>query len=191
MDEQRLRPTARVEGLVVQQLGDESLVFDRETDIAHCLSADAASVWRACDGTRDLDALATATGASQELVIGALSELAEKNLLVHEAAPASGNSYSINRREALTRMAKMGAGAAAIPLIYSVTAATPAMAASVGLCSGCNHGEICTGGTTCAPIGVCITTGCAFVTQCDTTNCPALSTGGTCSNASCGHICCP
>ena len=44
------KPLARSEELVIEELGDELLVYDERTQRAHCLSATAARVWRACDG---------------------------------------------------------------------------------------------------------------------------------------------
>ena len=44
-------PLARSEGLLVEELGDETLVYDRESHEAHCLNRSAALVWRHCDGT--------------------------------------------------------------------------------------------------------------------------------------------
>ena len=44
------RPVARQEGLVIQEMPDEVLVFDLKTNKAHCLNETAAFVWKACDG---------------------------------------------------------------------------------------------------------------------------------------------
>ena len=52
-------PMARQNGLVVQEMPDEVLVYDLDTNKAHCLNNSAALVWRACDGTNsvaDIDA---------------------------------------------------------------------------------------------------------------------------------------
>ena len=38
--------------VLVLQLSDEFLVYDKETSKAHCLNNTAAEVWKLCDGTR-------------------------------------------------------------------------------------------------------------------------------------------
>src|SRR6185295_19458494 len=43
-------PRLRAEGLVIHELPDELLVYDKVRDQAHCLNQSAALVWRACDG---------------------------------------------------------------------------------------------------------------------------------------------
>ena len=43
-------PEARKEGLVVQHLSDEVLVYDQQRHKAHCLNETAALVWMRCDG---------------------------------------------------------------------------------------------------------------------------------------------
>jgi hypothetical protein len=125
-----IRPTARTDGLVVQELGDESLVYDRERDVAHCLSSIAARVWRNCDGSHDLVEIADLTAESPDLVDDALDELYDKGLLLAPSAPKGGAS-AVSRRHAIGRIAKIGASAAAAPLIISAIAASPASAASV------------------------------------------------------------
>jgi len=45
-------PQARSEDLVIQDIGDEVLVYDLTRHKAHCLNRTAALVWRKCDGTR-------------------------------------------------------------------------------------------------------------------------------------------
>ena len=43
-------PCARSEDLIVEELGEELLVYDMKADRGHCLSPVAARVWRRCDG---------------------------------------------------------------------------------------------------------------------------------------------
>ena len=43
-------PRARKEGLVVQDMPDELLVYDVDRHKAHCLNQTAALVWKRCDG---------------------------------------------------------------------------------------------------------------------------------------------
>ncbi len=45
-----VQPLARQASLVVKELEDETLVYDLETDKAHCLNSTAARVWKSCDG---------------------------------------------------------------------------------------------------------------------------------------------
>ena len=43
-------PLARRTGLIIEQLPDETLVYDSDRDKAMCLNQAAASVWKNCDG---------------------------------------------------------------------------------------------------------------------------------------------
>jgi hypothetical protein len=123
-------PRARQDGLLEETVGEELLLYDRDSHTAHCLSPIAACIWRHCDGEQDIAGLAELTGASESLVADALHELREKDLLAAEPELMQSTIPGISRREAIGRVARYGAAAAAAPLIVSATAATPAMASS-------------------------------------------------------------
>jgi hypothetical protein len=114
-------PLARDEGLVVEELGDEVLVYDLDADRAHCLGATASRVWRACDGASTVARIAIATGIDPADVERAVDELAGCALL---AAPAPGMS----RRDLGIRVMKGAMVAASVPLIVSIAAPAPAEA---------------------------------------------------------------
>ena len=125
------RPLAWTGQLVVEEIADEVMVYDRRNSQAHCLSSAAARVWRACDGRRTVGELSDALALEQQIVRGALEELDDCGLL--DRGPRAG----LTRREATSRLAKMGAAAASAPLIYSVAVPTPALAASPCAANGC------------------------------------------------------
>lgn len=137
MYEHESLPRARQDGLLEETVGEELLLYDQESHIAHCLSPIAACVWRHCDGERDVTELAQLAGASENLVADALHELREKDLLDAEPTLMQSTIPGESRREAIGRVARYGAAAAAAPLIVSATAATPAMAASGATCCQC------------------------------------------------------
>ena len=64
------------------------------------------------------------------MVADALHELREKDLLVAEPELIQGTGPGESRREAIVRVTRYGAAAAAGSMIVSATAATPAMASS-------------------------------------------------------------
>ena len=150
-------PLARKEDLVVEDLAsdggaDEVLVYDQRTDQAHCLTREAAMVWRVCDGQTKPAELATALSLDIEVVMRAIEELGACDLL--EAGVPGG----ITRREATLKMAKVGGVAAAAPLIYSILAPTPALASSQNFClklTGCTSDSGATG------CGFCHSNGCS------------------------------
>lgn len=121
-------PLARTEDVIVEDFGDEVLIYDRNSDYAHCLGREAAMVWRVCDGSTPAAAIATALGFDRETVDRALDELDESGLL------DSIDKGGLTRREATIKMAKVGGLAAAAPMIYSIMAPTPALAASQAYC---------------------------------------------------------
>jgi hypothetical protein len=123
-------PRARREGLLEETVGEELLLYDQDSHTAHCLSPIAACVWRHCDGECDVTELAELAGASEHLVADALHELREKDLLADEPTLPESAIPGVSRREAIVRVARVGAAAVAAPLIVSATAATPAMASS-------------------------------------------------------------
>jgi DNA-binding transcriptional ArsR family regulator len=125
-------PLARKDDLVVEDFGGEVLVYDQRSDQAHCLSREAAMVWRVCDGQTLPAGLASALELDPEAVSAALDQLESAGLL--ETGPVAG----VTRREATMRMAKVGGAAAAAPMIYSILAPTPALATSQATCLNVN-----------------------------------------------------
>jgi PqqD family protein of HPr-rel-A system len=146
-----MRPAARSEGLVVRELADELVVYDRHSHQAHCLNGTAALVFRSADGTRTVEDIASALGSGssasrddrEAAVRQALAALARAGLLAGTAeAPPT-------RREALRRV---GVGAVfLLPAVVSVVAPTPAeaLATCVNDCTGKANG------TPCATVGSC------------------------------------
>jgi hypothetical protein len=158
MHEHGSLPRARRDDLLEETLGEEILLYDRNSHTAHCLSPIAAGVWRHCDGERDVTELAELTGASENLVADALHELREKDLLDAEPTLTQSAVPGESRREAIGRIARYGAAATAGSLIVSATAATPAMASSEEL-EEIKGGLLCEGpavGNCCLCAGICL-----------------------------------
>lgn len=133
MQKTATHPKARRDGLLVDQVGDETIVYDGERQEAHSLNRSASIVWHHSDGTRSVQQLAAIVGTElgvkpdESLVTFALDELSRVNLL--EAGAASGDD-ALTRREAVRRITFAGAAMVAVPVILSVAVPTPAMAAS-------------------------------------------------------------
>jgi Coenzyme PQQ synthesis protein D (PqqD) len=125
---QQQLPAGRRDGLIVESLDGELLVYDTERDRAHSLNAVAAAVWEACDGVRDAKAIAATAGVSEDDVWRALTQLDERRLL-DGALPRRMGGPEYSRRQAVRRMGLIGASAAfAAPLVKSIVVPTAAEA---------------------------------------------------------------
>ena len=128
----QVRPCARTESLVVEELDGELLVYDLDRDKAHALNGPAATVWRHCDGVRtvaDLGRLlAGDEGVEQgtELARNALVQLSRRHLLIE---PFEDDQY-VNRRDLMRKVAMAGALVLAVPVVKSIVAPTAAQAAT-------------------------------------------------------------
>src|SRR5262245_59837494 len=140
-------PAARSNNLVVNKLRDEVLVYDLESDQASCLNQTATLVFKYSDGSTGVEEIAAkvshdlGTPADVRLVWYALSQLDKKNLLQeHLTIPST---YTRLTRRDFIRAGAIGA-AVAIPVIVSLAAPNPAMAAT-GSCFGraCNNNNDC------------------------------------------------
>src|SRR3954452_18704202 len=118
-----LKPMARAEELIVQEVEDEVLVYDQWNSVAHCLSADAARIWRACDGEKSESEIAAALNLDVDVVVLALEELDNQVLLVAGTGPARDEDGA-TRREFGIKAAKLGGAVAVAPVIYSIVAPT-------------------------------------------------------------------
>jgi hypothetical protein len=146
-------PHAREEGLIVQELADETLVYDRESHRAHCLNRAAGLVWRRCDGRTSRGAIAAQVGAALEFAADeafvqlALRQLGAAGLLRAwplESGGGGGGRPRCTRREVARRLALAGRLALLLPVVESIVAPTPAVAAScVQSCAGVQNGVTC------------------------------------------------
>ena len=123
---------ARSEGIVIEEVDDELVVYVQSTQTAHALSTDAASVWRGCDGQRSAKDIACLVGLEEARVAQALDELSAAELLEEPDG--------ISRRAFYKRIAGLGAAVSA-PLIYSV--AIPAASAAQSSTCGDLLGQSC------------------------------------------------
>lgn len=163
MNNSQQKPVARKDGLVIQEMPDEILVFDTETNKAHCLNETAAFVWKACDGEKSVAEIArlfgsrTAKPVEEDLVWLAIDQLNESRLLEENRA---ANFAGQTRREAIKKIGL--AAVVALPIVSSLVAPTAALAVAcsgtVASCSNggsvCNDCTPCTGGKCCS--GACI-----------------------------------
>ena len=158
-------PTARVEKLVVQEMENETLVYDLESDKAHHLNKTMSVVWQKCDGETSFDEVAKTLSKEldadieNDFVLLALQELEKSNLI--ETTSEESNREIISRRKVLLNYALP---AIAAPVVMSLV--SPASAQMTASClaledaceptssPGCCPGLTCSGFEgTCVPAG--------------------------------------
>jgi Coenzyme PQQ synthesis protein D (PqqD) len=127
-------PRARKRGLLVDTVGDETIVFDEERKEAHSLNRLASVVWHYSDGAHSLSQIASeltkelGVEANEAIVLYALDKLESVHLLEDDGGPEQKRAP--NRRDVVRRVAAAGVVAIGLPSVLSMTAPTPAMAAS-------------------------------------------------------------
>lgn len=152
-------PLARQEQLVVQEVADETIIYDEQRDHVHRLNRTAALVWRYCDGRHTVAALAQAVArdlasapgvsapVTEDVVWLALDRLDKEKLLQGTLARPEGMTQ-VSRRDVLRKAALIGGLSVLIPVVQSVVAPTPAMAMSIGCAK---RGEVFSATRPCCP----------------------------------------
>src|SRR5687767_11576714 len=80
-------PRARKDGLIVQPINKELLVYDLERHKAHCLNRSAALIWQRCDGKATVAGVARLVGneigtpLDEQTIRSALAQLDRVGLL--------------------------------------------------------------------------------------------------------------
>ncbi len=151
----QITPQARMNGIVVEELADEVLVYDLDRDRAHCLNQTAANVWKLCDGNSSPAEIATRLGvelepaAAQEVVWAAIDQLGRAGLLDKKLKRPTA---AISRRDVMKRIAV--AAAIGVPVVTSIVAPKATHAAN------CRpSGQACNASAQCCS-GVCNTNVC-------------------------------
>lgn len=157
-------PTARQNGLVIQEMPDEVLVYDLDNNKAHCLNQSAAFVWKSCDGNNSVADIVrqfekNAGGkVTEDFVWLAIDQLNENGLLDTNITPRfEGQS----RRQVLKTIGL--ASMVALPVIASLVAPKNAMASVSCTCTpgnpaNCANQTGCPSTTNCNANGVCSAT---------------------------------
>jgi hypothetical protein len=152
-------PVARKNGLVVQEMPDEVLVYDLDTNKAHCLNQTAAMVWKSCDGNNTVSDIANLFEAqmggnvNEDFVWLAIDQLNENNLLEQEM---KSNFEGQSRREVIKKIGL--ATMIGIPVIASLVAPPNALATASCACvtpGACATQAGCPNLNNCNPAGIC------------------------------------
>jgi len=150
-------PIARRAGVVVQEVPDEVLVYDLNTNKAHCLNSSAALIWKCCDGNNSIADIVHQLESNgggkltEDLVWLALDRLNENGLLENEIGPR----FRGHSRRAAVKAIGM-ASAVALPMIASLVA--PQRALGVDSCVCVSNSQCAQPGCThpnCNALGIC------------------------------------
>jgi hypothetical protein len=141
-------PQRRDDGLLIEHLADETVVYDRSRHAAHCLDRLSTRVWELCDGRTSpaglVEILRGEPGVKvDETVVRLILErLGEASLLRerHRPEPAPAKAGRRTRRTAARELALLALGG----IVLSLAAPTPAAAAS-----SISDNSICTSSSQC------------------------------------------
>lgn len=154
-------PVARQSGLVVQEMPDEVLVYDLDTNKAHCLNQSAAFVWKSCDGSNTVSDIVQQFESNgrgkvtEDFVWLAIDQLNENGLLENKVAPRFRGQ---SRRQVLKTIGL--ASVAALPVIASLVAPKSAYGVASCVCTadqqcGTVQNASCPSTTHCNNLGRC------------------------------------
>jgi hypothetical protein len=151
-------PLAQKHDKLIRALPEELLIYDLNANKAHCLNHPAATIWSLCDGVSTpaeiAEKMARQTGQpiTEKFVWLGLEQL-ERNHLLAEKIEVMPDTR-VSRRQA---MRGIGLGIAiALPAVISITAPTPAQAATCfARCHTCNTAAECCSGICAASVSGC------------------------------------
>ena len=153
-------PQARRTGLIIQEVDSEILIYDQNTNKAHCLNQTAAKVWKYCDGETTLAEACKAlscdldTPVDEKLVWYAVDQFSKDNLLDKGIEQPAFIIAGMNRRQMVRTLGL--AAVIAVPLVTSIVAPTPAQAATcVSPGQPCGTSAQCCSGLCTGPGGTC------------------------------------
>ncbi len=144
---------------IVRQLSDEFLVYDEETNRAHCLNRTAADVWKLCNGEKSVAEIIRTMKQSKspvdEKVIWMTICRLEKSGLLLTRNLAAREEILLSRRAVLRKMGV--ASALALPLVASILVPTPVDAASCRAPGQpCTHNAQCCSGDCINVLKICV-----------------------------------
>lgn len=129
----QLRPIAKRDGVIVEEVGDEIFVYDVVRLEAHSLNRAVGVVWKYSNGSNTIADMARLlateihSAADEHVVWYALERLREAHLLEQDTIPLERVNL-LTRRELVGRLGK--AAIAAVPVIASIPIPTAAQASS-------------------------------------------------------------
>lgn len=198
-------PAARSDGLLIEPVGDETVIYDTDSKQAHCLKPLAAIVFGCCDGHATVGEIASAAqrrlgdDVGEAHVVDAVAQLESLGLLQTALVirPGGGllatNGRLVSRREMLRRVGFAGTAAAVgTPLVTTITA--PNAFAASGIpngCAGCAGNGDCLSGHCCRS-GILRKVNCnqgccaGSNNSCHVTSCVCSEGGGSCLQSPCG-----
>jgi hypothetical protein len=143
-------PRAREAGLIVRELEEETLIYDVDTDKAHCLNQTASLIWKHCDGTSSVTQICKllsqtmATTIDEKVVWYALEQFNKDGLLEEQIEPPAAFKIAGMSRRQMVRTLGLAA-MVAIPLVTSIVAPTAVQAGGscIPVGSPCKSDEEC------------------------------------------------
>jgi hypothetical protein len=142
-------PAARDEKLLVETVGDETVVYDLDSKEAHCLKPLAALVFRNADGKTSAAELASLAEdrlgepVSEANVLEAMLQLEASDLL---RAPVTQNGNGLSRRQMIGKSAATAGALAGASLVTSVLTSDAFAAGASQIpfgCTGCGGNPDC------------------------------------------------
>jgi hypothetical protein len=143
---------ARRDGLLIENLGDEVVVYDLKRDRAHRLNRTTALVWSYCDGQRTVPQMAAELqreldpAVSEDLVWLTLDRL-ESCCLLEGFQLRSPEQTRMSRRRVVRNVGLVGALSLLLPTVTTLVVPTPAQAQSCSSDQTCSD-DCC---VTCVP----------------------------------------
>jgi hypothetical protein len=143
---------ARCDGIDVEVLGDELVLYDRRTQEAHLLNAPVVEVWHALqDPSSFADLGARLPHQSRDQLTWAIAELQRVELVEPSIGRPGPGAAGVSRRQLLRRMGLAAVAIPAISTIFSAQAASaaPACGGANAQCNGVGGVSTCCSGRTC------------------------------------------
>jgi len=136
-----MRPDARRDWLLLEDLGDELVIYDVQRHRAHQLNRTAALVWRSCDGHKTVPELrkilqTELDPALDEVIVWQALDRLRRARLLREPVSRPTSVGTMTRRQALRKLGRTTALALLVPAVISVTAPLPLQAGATFPCDG-------------------------------------------------------
>lgn len=119
-------PIARTEAILLQESGDEMLIYDLETDKAYNFNETASVIWKNCDGKTITKDLVAKYKLNEETIELAIDEFQKHGLLAEEI----DTRVPKNRMARRKFMLRAGTMAMALPIVSVIVAPKAAYAQS-------------------------------------------------------------